>query len=207
MQTQDYIKILVETYITRVCGKHPSTWMDMSQCTASMTPLPNKSTFRKAFLSSIGNPDEKHQKELAERTGFGYRNGIGEILYAMITAWPDLAYVIVRAAQHSVCPHKNHYNGVRHLLKHLCQTRTHGICYWRTKPNMFLSAVEHPQIDSKFHDLLLDRRPLHEPLELYAQMDADWATCPITRISIGGGAMHLARGVVAYKINLMQTVA
>ena len=81
------------------------------------------------------------------------------------------------------------------------------IYYWRTKPSMFLPAVEHPQIDSKFHDLLLDVRPSHEILELYAHMDADWATCPITRISMGEGAMHLTGGVVAYKVNLIQTVA
>ena len=107
---------------------------------------------------------EKYQKDLAARMGFGYRNGIGEIIYTMITARPDMAYAIVCAAQHIICPHEHHYNGLRHQFMYIYRTRTHGIYYWQTKPNMFLPVIEPPQIDSKFHDLLLDRRPSHEPL-------------------------------------------
>ena len=84
----------------------------MSQCLAFMIPLPNKFTFMKAILYSIGNPYVKHQKELARRMGFGYRNRIGEIIYAIITARPDMAYATVCAANHSVCPHENHYKGL-----------------------------------------------------------------------------------------------
>ena len=64
-----------------------------------------------------------------------------------------------------------------------------------------------PHINSKFHDLLLDGRPSHEPLELYGHTNADWAICPVTRRTMGGGAMHMAGGVVAYRVNLIQTVA
>ena len=129
LQTRHYIKISVETYISRVCEKHLASWMDMGQCPTYMTPLPNKPSFMKLFLSSIGNPDEKHQRELAKKMGFGFRNGLGEIIYAMITARPDIAYAIVRAAQHSACPHEIHYNVLHHLFKYMYQTRTQGIYY------------------------------------------------------------------------------
>ena len=69
--------------------------MNMGQCPTYMTPLPNKPSFMIFFLSSIGNPDEKHQRELAKKMGFGFRNDVGEIIYAMITARPDIAYAIV----------------------------------------------------------------------------------------------------------------
>ena len=161
----------------------------MTHCPAYMTPLPNKQSFMRLFLSSLGNPDKKHQSELAKKIGFGFRNGVGEIIYAMITARPDMAYVIVRAAHHGACPHEIHYNGLRHLFKYMYQTRKHGIYYWRTEPNLALPEVEPPSIDSNFHDLLLDKRPSHNPLQLYAHMDSDWAACPITRRSMGGGVM------------------
>ena len=181
--------------------------MDISQCSSFLTPLPNKASFMKLFLSSEGNPDEAHQRELAKRMGFGFRNGVGEVIYAMITTRPDASYAIIRAAQHSACPHEIHYNELRHLYKYLYQTRTQGIYYWRTEPNMALPDVPPPPIDSNFHDLLLDGRPIHNPLELYGHMDSDWAACPITRRSMGGGAIHLAGGAVAYKVNLLVTIA
>ena len=108
--------------------------------------------------------------------GFGFRNGVCEIIYAMITARPDIAYKIVRAAQHSACPHEIHYNGIRRLFKYMYQTRKQGIYYWRTEPNLALPEVAPPGIDSNFHDM-------------------------------GGGAIHLAGGAVAYKVNLLQTIA
>ena len=72
LQTRHYIKISVKTYISRVCEKHLASWMDMGQCPTYMTPLPNKPSFTKLFLSSVGNPDEKSQRELAKKMGFGF---------------------------------------------------------------------------------------------------------------------------------------
>ena len=60
LQTRYFIKISVETYLSRICEKHLATWMDMGQCSSYLTPLPNKASFMKLFLSSVGNPDEEH---------------------------------------------------------------------------------------------------------------------------------------------------
>ena len=134
LQTRDYIKISVETYITRMSAKHLITWMDVRDCSVKTTPLLSKPTFIKTFLSSVGDPDETQQKELAARMGFGYRSGIGEIIYALITARPDVGCAIVRCAQYLVCQHETHYHAVRQLLKYLYITCCNGIYYWRTPP-------------------------------------------------------------------------
>ena len=85
---------------------------------------------RASYLAAEGNPDKKHQKDLAKKMGFGYRNGIGELIYAMITCRPDLSYGVVRSSQYSACPHEIHYNGVRHMLKYLYHTKNDGIYFW-----------------------------------------------------------------------------
>jgi hypothetical protein len=54
---------------------------------------------------------------------------------------------------------------------------------------------------------LMDGRPMHGPTDMHGYMDAEWATCPITRRSMGGGNVMLAGGVVGYKAGLLPTVA
>jgi hypothetical protein len=54
---------------------------------------------------------------------------------------------------------------------------------------------------------MMDVRPMHQPLDMYSFMDAEWATCPLTRRLMGGGSIMLAGGVVGYKANLLWTVA
>ena len=41
LQTRDYIKILMETYLERICKKHVDTWMNIGRDKVT-TPLPNK---------------------------------------------------------------------------------------------------------------------------------------------------------------------
>ena len=41
LQTRDYIKISVETYLERICEKHVDTWINFKRDKAT-TPLPNR---------------------------------------------------------------------------------------------------------------------------------------------------------------------
>ena len=207
LQTRDYVKISVKTYIERIAEKHLQEWMTLKDFPARSTPLPTKQHFIRDFLSTAGDPDAKVQEALAKKMGFRYRSGIGELIYAMITCRPDLSYGVVRASQFSVNPAEIHYNGVRHMLKYLYATRDDGIIFWRETPNEALPAVDPPTINSNMHDLLLDGRPTHDPLSLHAFMDSAWADCPITRRSGGGECLRLAGGTVAYKSRLQPTVS
>ena len=56
------------------------------------------------------------------------------------------------------------------------------------------------------HDLLHDGRPIQCPTEMHGYMDAEWATCPITRRSMSGGNLMVAGGAVGYKAGLLPTV-
>ena len=171
------------------------------------TPLPTKKSFMTSFLTAKGDPDPTAQAKLAKQATFGYRNAIGELIYALITCRPDLSYATVRAAQYSACPAKIHFDGVRSILKYLYATKSDGIYFWRPEPNTALRAVDPPEIKSNAHDLLLDGRPIDDPLQLTSYVDAEWGTCPQTRRSFTGCCLRLAGGTIAYKTKLQPTVA
>ena len=206
-QTRDWIKISVGTYVERMMQKHLASWMNTKYTPSKPTPLPTTQQFMRDFLAATGDPDEKEQKRLSTAMGFTYRSGIGELIYPMITCRPDLSYGVVRASQYNACPAEIHYHGVRHMLKYLWHTRDDGIFFWRPEPRMDLPQVDPPEIKSTAHDLMMDGRPSHGPFYVHGYMDSEWAACPKTRRSMGGGGMRLAGGSVAWKTNLQKTIA
>ena len=94
-QTRHWIKISVQKYIERICEKHLKSWMKMNNISHSPTPLPHKQKMLQDILHAKGDDDPKVQATLAKTNGFGYRNGIGELIYAVITCRPDLLYGVV----------------------------------------------------------------------------------------------------------------
>ena len=126
LQTRDYVKISVEMYLERVCKRHLDMWMNVRQDTTS-TPLQCKMEFIRDFLAAEGIDDPDAQEALAKEMGFGYRSGMGEAIFAMVTAQPDVAHAVTRLSQHNVCPHKLHYASLHHLLKYLFNIRDDGI--------------------------------------------------------------------------------
>ncbi|KAL9178471.1 hypothetical protein ACHAXT_003801 [Thalassiosira profunda] len=214
LQTRDYIKVYAKTYIEHVAEKHLNSWMKLSHSPNCPTPLPTNETFLKTFHAADGarnddgTPDVKAIASLEKHHGFGYRSGIGELIWPYVTCRPDIAYGVVRASQHSSCPAEIHFHAVKHALKYMVLTKDDGIYFWRPQPRDDLPAVAPPQISSTFHDLLHDGRPIEmNPTVANAYMDSDWGSCPRTRRSMGGGCLRLAGGPVAYRSRLQPTVA
>eukprot|EP00804_Cyclotella_cryptica_P013246 CCRYP_007032-RA/>CCRYP_007032-RA protein AED:0.39 eAED:0.39 QI:0/0/0/0.5/1/1/2/0/451 len=103
LQTRHYIKLSAETYIEKMGAKYLDMWHKEVQMMAERPlPIPTNESFLKAFNGDIGNPDETVQKELQQCFKFGYRSGVGELIYAMVTCRPDISTVMVKCAQHSV---------------------------------------------------------------------------------------------------------
>ena len=115
-----------------------------------------------------------------------YRSAIGELIYAMTTCCPDIAYATVRASQYSTRPHAIQYHGVRHILKYLYAPKDDGLYYWRVTSKDNLPFIPLPAIRSHLHNLLLGGPPHHTPTELHGFVDCDWAACPQARRSFAG---------------------
>jgi hypothetical protein len=148
-QTQHYIKLSYSTYINRICEKYLDTWLRTHNMPNRATPLPQNDTFLKSFLVAEGDPSPTVQEELSTRMGVKYRNGIGELIYALVTCRPDISYAVVKCAQSTIAPHEVHYHALRHLLKYLYVTKSDGIYFWRQTPNILLQPTPNPTINSQ----------------------------------------------------------
>ena len=125
----------------------------------------------------MGDPDPKVQANLAKKMQLTYRSGVGELIWAMTTTRPDLAFASVKLSQANTAPDEHHYHGVKHALKYLYSTRDDGIYFWRTAPRLELKEAPLPRINSNKQDLIIDDRPQHDASTLHAFADSDWANC------------------------------
>ena len=206
-QTKDYVKISCKTYIERICEKYLDSWMNKHHMSTRPTPLPQAESFLKSFLSATGDPSTAVQDKLSNDMGIKYRNGLGELIYALVTCRPDISYAVVKCAQATVSPHEIHYHALKHLLKYLYVTRDDGIYFWRQHLHPLLPKEPLPSIVSSPVDLLMQNRPQHDATEVHGYVDSDWATCPRTRRSLTGVCLRLAGGTIAYKTKLQPTIA
>jgi hypothetical protein len=207
-QTRHYIKIDCHTYISKFCTKYLESWLGKVPLTANRpTPLPTDPTWLKKFNAATGPTDPKDQAKLASSMQLKYRGGVGELIWAMTTCRPDIAFTGVKLSQSNSNPAEHHYHGLKHAIRYLYITRDDGIYFWRTSPRLDLPEGPLPTVNSNKHDLLLDDRPDHDASIAVAYGDSDWATCVKTRRSFSGICIQLAGGTIAYKCKFQPTVA
>lgn len=182
LQSRWYIKISVETYLTKTLQPYFNDWLDIPSKPFPV-PLGTNEKFHKELYLAKGNPDAKEQAKLAKQMGFGYRKAIGELIWPMTTCQPDLSQAVMKCASASAAPTETHYNAVKSIFRYLAATVKDGIYYWRTESRMDLPDDAPPQIHSTPRDLMLEERPKENPLNLSGYMDSSWADCPLTRRS------------------------
>ncbi len=109
-----------------------------------------------------------------------YCSGVGELIWAMTTCRPDLAYAAIKLSQSNHCPHEHHYHGLCHALKYLYITKDDGIYFWRTTPQPKFKKGPLPPVHSNKQDLLMTDDCPEYDANIQAYADSDWATCPKT---------------------------
>ncbi len=210
IQTRHYIKIDCHTYVDKFCEKYLNTWLRKLQISDDRpTPLPvDRKDWLKGFNSITGSNDAKDIAKLEATHQIKYRGGVvSELIWAMTTCRPDLAFTSVKLSQSNTSPADIHFQGLKHAIRYLYTTCNDGVYFWRTSPRPELPDAAVPTINSNRNDLLLDDRPQHEASIAVAYSDSDWATCVKTRRSFSGICIQLAGGTIAYKTKFQPTVA
>jgi hypothetical protein len=111
LQTADYIKISVKSYLRRVFKIH--AWETPFKRESSLTAKPRSplSDEEAKWLYSVAPGLKEGTTEhttLARTVGYGYRNLLGEILYCFLLCLFDISFAIATLAKFSINPAVEH---------------------------------------------------------------------------------------------------
>jgi hypothetical protein len=203
LQTRHYVKVHCVTYIERIVTHHG--WQNEK---AANLPLPMKTdTAYQAIIQLAEGPeDPKDQMLLEEAMGFSYRQGIGELIFALTICRIDISIAVITLSQYSASPAKEHYQAVKAVFVYLWHTKSDGIHYWRPAPRLDLPDVPLP-VPITNPERLKDFLDFEDPLITKGAGDSTWASDRKHRRSMGGIVFLLAGGAIYYRSRLQPTVA
>lgn len=202
VQARDYVHIHVAPYLDKIIATHG--WSEEGNNeTRLIEPLHPSSI--KELETSEGPEDPAEARAIEKSAGFGYRTGIGEIIFAYVTCRLDIGYAITELAKFSIRPAACHYNALKRVFKYLRQTRNYGLVFWRSKPLNHLPHI--PFVLLRPMELADEGLPHPASIStLCAYVDAAHANCLRTRRSIGAFVFCLAGAAVAYRAKWIPTV-
>lgn len=206
-QTRDYIKLSCSSYIRRLLAAHNWSTPRTTESKVGSRPFePLPASDVQTLFHTVGSAEHTPgHATLEKEMGFAYRTLLGELLYAYITARPDIGYAISLLSKFSVAPAKIHYQRLKGLALYLRNTIDWGIIYWRPAPNLSLPDVPLPLAEI---DVTLSTfPPSASPLQLRGFVDASHANDLRNRRSTTGYGFTLASGVVAFRCTTQSITA
>jgi hypothetical protein len=138
-----------------------------------------------------------------------YWQGIGEILYVLVTCRPDILFATIKLSQYLTRPALIHYEALKEVYRYLQATADDGIYFWRSQPRLDLPIGDMPQCksDGNYNEIDVSTRAIQDPTTLKAAVDSDFAGDISHRKSVSGIVIKLAGGAVLYKTQYQPTVA
>ena len=206
-QTRYYIKLSNAVYIRKILKNHP--WIN-DEKPAGDFPLPMKADNDYVRRLEIAEPLLENERIAYENElGFSYRQGIGEIIYALVTCRPDISFAAIKLSQYSANPAKVHYDALKDVFRYLKATESEGIYFWRKQPRTDLPIGPTPicKNDSNYDDTVIIQRRQDYAHILAAGVDSDHAGDVKHRKSVSGIVIKLAGGAVLYRTAYQQAIA
>jgi hypothetical protein len=208
LQTQDYVKLCNKTFIEKIMSRHD--WIHTEKKHMHKFPIPMKpdSTYQRA-LENQPVPTPQEIENLEKENGFGYRQAIGELIYALVTCRPDISYSVIKLSQYSTRPTKVHFDAVKDIYRYLWATRDDGIHYWRKEPRYDLPFHKHPEVktDNNYSEHEIHERRQEQHSVMFGAVDSDYAGDTKHRRSVTGIILRIAGGTVLYKTKFQDTHA
>jgi dUTP pyrophosphatase len=208
LQSRHYVKLYNKTYIEKIAAKHP--WLQDEPPLSANKPIPmNPDPKYQRKLEQAEPGTENEIKLLERRFNFGYRQAIGELIYAMITCRPDISYSVIKLSQYSTKASDIHFEAVKQIYKYLWQTKDDGITYWRKEPRMDLPIRPAPaqHRDENYNYYECNDRQVIDPSIMNTAVDSDYAGDQSHRKSVTGLSIQLAGGTILYKTRYQDTIA
>ena len=142
-QGRHFVKLSNKTYFDKVIEEHP--WLQ-NDTNISNKPLPLHSdkSFNHLLEHAVPPPTELEQNQLQTKMGLNYRQGIGELIYMMVTCRPDISFPLIKLSQYSSNPAEEHYVALKQFFEYLQATSDDGIYFWRPTPQSSLPIYPMP---------------------------------------------------------------
>ena len=200
LQSRHFIKLYNKVYIEKILQRHD--WIHTEKTPPHQFPLPMKpdNNFQR-LLENQPIPTEDEIKKLENEMGFGYRQAIGELIYALCTCRPDISYPVIKLSQYSTRPTIVHFEAVKEVFRYLNATKEDGIYFWRKQPRNDLPYHPPPELktDNNYTEQEIHERHQHQHNILFGAVDSDYAGDTSHRRSVTGIILRLAGGTILYK--------
>ena len=207
-QTKHYIKLSNRTYIEKFLQRHKWLQDEKHDMHAFPIPMESDTAFHRELEKDI-QPTESEIKDLEHEYGFGYRQAIGEIIYAMVTCRPDISQATIKLSQYSTKPRKVHFDAVKQVMRYLNATLDEGLYFWRKHPRQDLPYHPCPELktDNNYSEDEIHERQQNDHATLFGAVDSDYAGDTTHRKSVSGIVLRLAGGTIFYKTKYQDTIA
>ena len=123
-QQEDGIRMTQSSYIEKIAERFGLT-------NARPVSVPLQKGFR-AYKAHCPVTDEQK----ADMANVPYRGAVGSLLYAALSTRPDIAYAVCSLARFSHNPGRQHWAGVKSVIRYLYHTRDRGLNYRRGHPDL-----------------------------------------------------------------------
>ena len=186
-QTRHFIKLSNQTYINKFLKRHE--WIHTEPPQTHQFPVPmNADNSYQRRIEQAPIPTEDEIKALEKEMGFGYRQAIGELIYAMVTCRADISYATIKLSQYSTRPTRIHFEAVKNVMRYLKHTINDGIYYWRQQPRNDLPYESPPttKSDHNYEEIEVHERQQNNHDILYGAVDSDFAGDNKHRRSVSG---------------------
>ena len=208
VQTKQYIKLHNKTYIDKILTHHH--WIHNENKPTHEFPIPmnNNNEFRKSLKNATPFTEEE-LKQHEKHIGFGYRQAIGELIYAMVTCRMDISFPIIKLAQYSTKPSAIHFEAVKDLYRYLNATKEEGIYFWRKELQDDLPDGAIPELrkDNNYNEKSVATRQQISINTSFCAKYSDWAGDSTHRKSVTGIVIKLAGGAILCKYRFQDTIA
>ena len=115
-QSKHFIKIYNRTYINKILKDKNWLEANIPGNHTKYIPMHNDTTYNKNI--DLAKPIPESELSAVEKEfGFTYKQGIGELIYAMVSCRPDISYPLIKLSQYSTKPARLHFEAVRGIYQ------------------------------------------------------------------------------------------
>ena len=150
---------------------------------------------------------KKRINAIEKELGYSYRQGRGELLYALITCRPDISYPSIKLSQYSTKLARIHYDAIRAIYQYLKCTKVEGTHHWKKVSLIDLPLISSPIPMTDYNNYTPHTGKLAtNPIILDIQVDASYANDSEIRKLVTSIVPRIVGSTIIYKTRFQDVI-